>query len=526
VSTARLEIGGVARYIPVADWLTHYHRGRLKPDIIAALTLWALVVPQSLAYAQIAGLPPQAGLFATFAGLLGYGVLGTSHQLVVSPTSSTAAISAALVAPLAAGNNSDYASLIAMLTMIVGATFILLAVLRLGFVSRFIAASVTTGFMFGLGLTIIVGQLPKIFGIPGADSDNFIPQVKNLVNHLGDSNEWTIVLGAGALLILFAAARFTPRLPAALAVVVAGIVLVALFNLDSHGVEIVGALDSTVPAPAIPSVAWSDFETLIPGALIIAVIGFSEGVTVAQSMADEHDYEVRVDQELVGVGGANLLSGLFQGFVVGRGASQSAANDRAGARTELVSLIVSALVFLTSIALLPLFEDLPQAALGAIVIAAVSGFLNFAAMRRLSHIRRDSFWLAIVAMVAVLVLGVLPGLIIAVAIAIATLLVDFARPEGSALGRLPGTQTYVALESNPQADAPPGLLVYRLEAPLLFLNARHLRDAVRERMRSARDPSVRSRLTSPSAPTSTWAAGTSWERCRVNCSGRRPLSFW
>ncbi|HEY7270595.1 MAG TPA: SulP family inorganic anion transporter, partial [Dehalococcoidia bacterium] len=331
--------GRLSGVVPALDWLPNYNRSWLKPDVIAALTIWALIVPQSIAYAQIAGLPPQAGLYATFAGLLGYGLLGTSRQLIVSPTSSTAAISAALVAPLAAGDSSDYAALVASVAILVGATFIVMAALRLGFVSRFIAASVSTGFLFGLGLTIIAGQLPKVLGIQGADSDNFIPEVRNILQHLGDVSGWTLVLGAGAIAFLFAVARWRPGAPGALIVVAAGIALVALFGLEEHGVAVIGSVDAAFPTPAIPAISSDDLATLIPGALIIAVIGFSEGVTVAESMADEHDYEVKVNQELIGMGGANVLAGLFQGLIVGGGASQSAANDRAGAMSQLVSIL-------------------------------------------------------------------------------------------------------------------------------------------------------------------------------------------
>ena len=247
---------------------------------------------------------------------------------------------------------------------------------------------------------------------------------------------------------------------------------------SAHGVEVIGRLDSSVPLPAVPSIELSAFEELIPGALIIGVLGYAESVTVAQSMADEHDYEVRPDQELLATGFANLLSGVFQGFIVGGGASQSAANDRAGARTLLVSLVVSGLMALTAIALLPLFRDLPEAVLGAIVIAAVTGFINLPAMRRLARLRRDSFWTAVLALVAVLLLGVLPGLMIAVALSIILLLVHIARPASSVLVRRPGSQTFVPIEETVETERDAGVIVYRLDAPLLFLNAKHLRDEV------------------------------------------------
>ena len=235
---------------------------------------------------------------------------------------------------------------------------------------------------------------------------------------------------------------------------------------------------------------WDELVGLLPGAIAVAIIGYAESATVAESMANEHGYDVEPDRELRATGIANILSGLFQGFITGGGASQSAANDRAGANTQLVSLLVSGLTVVTAVALLPLFRDLPQAALGAVVISAVIGFLDLAALERVRRLRRDSFVIAVAAMLAVLALGVLQGLIVAVVISLAVFLVRASRPSGSVLGRIPGTGAYVALEHAPEARTEPGLLVYRLNAPLLFVNAKRLRDGIRAQVRDA-DPPVR-----------------------------------
>jgi len=475
--------------VPAVGWLRHYRRAWLRGDVVAALTTWALVVPQAIAYAQIAGLPPQAGLFAAFAGLLGYGLFGTCRQLIVSPTSSTAAISAAIVAPVALGDPERYAAASAALAMLVGVVLIALGLLRMGFVSRFISAGVQVGFMFGLGLTIIVGQLPKLLGVPPGDG-TFFGQAADLLGHLGDTNGWTAAIGLGSLAVLLGLKRVAPAVPAALAMVVAGIALVALFDLSARGVEVIGSVDGGVPLPAIPSVSWHDLLGLLPGAVAVAIIGYAESATVAESMGIEHGYDVEPDRELRAVGIANILSGLFQGFITGGGASQTAANDRAGAQTQLVSLLVAGLTVVTTIALLPLFRDLPQAALGAVVISAVVGFLNLAAMGRVRRLRRDSFVIALVAMVAVLALGVLQGLILAVVVSVGAFLIRSSRPSSSVLGRVPGTTAYVALEHAPAARTEPGRLVYRLNAPLLFVNAKRLRDGIRDELGDA-DPPVR-----------------------------------
>ena len=460
--------GRLAGLVPAVGWLTHYRRAWLRPDVVAALTTWALVVPQAIAYAQIADLPPQAGLFAAFAGLLGYALLGSSRQLIVSPTSSTAAITAALVAPVAGGDVARFGALAASLAILVGLVLALLGLLHMGFVSRFISAGVQAGFMFGLGLTIIVGQVPKLLGVPPGDGD-FFPQLGHLLTSLDDANLWTAAIGLGSLAVLFAAKRVAPTLPAALAVVVAGIAVVALFGLTGHGVAVIGRVEGAVPTLVLPAVGWRDLTALLPGALAIAVIGYAESATVAESLADEHGDTVRPDRELLAIGGANVLAGLFQGFITGGGASQSAANDRAGARTQLVSLLVSGLTVLTAVALLPLFRDLPHAVLGAIVISAVAGFLNLPALRRIARLRRDAFVLAMLALAGVLVFGVLGGLLLAVVLSILLLLDRQSRP-GSTV------------------RAEPGLLVLRLDAPMLFINAKLVRDRVREQLAAATGP--------------------------------------
>jgi SulP family sulfate permease len=447
--------------VPALDWLRHYRRAWLRGDVVAALTTWALVVPQAIAYAQIARLPPQAGLFAAFAGLVGYALFGTCRQLVVSPTSSTAAISAAIVAPVALGDADRFADLSAALAMLVGGVLIGLGALRMGFVSRFISAGVQVGFMFGLG--------PDHHRRPAAQAAGGARRP-----------------GQPGRAVRAAAGR--PGVPAALVVVVAGIAVVALWDLGGRGVEVIGAVEGAVPTPRLPSVGWEDLLGLLPGAVAVAIIGYAESATVAESMANEHGYHVEPDHELRATGIANILSGLFQGFITGGGASQSAANDRAGANTQLVSLLVAGLTAVTAVALLPLFRDLPQAALGAVVIGAVVGFLNLPALERVRRLRRESFVLALLAMVAVLALGVLQGLIVAAVASVGLLLVRTSRPSASVLGQAPDLPIWVALEHTPKARTEPGLLVYRLNAPVLFVNAKRPRDGIGAQVRQASPP--------------------------------------
>lgn len=467
----------LARYLPIAGWLPQYDKTWFKSDLVAGLTIWALVVPQAIAYAQIAGLPPQAGVFASFAAPLGYALFGTSRQLVCSPTSATAAISAALVAPVVIDHPDDYAAVSAALAILCGVAFFVLGKLKLGFISQFIASAVQTGFLFGLGMTIIVGQLFKVFGFPGNDGP-FYKQAWYLLKHLGDTSGWTLAIGAGAFVAVFLLGRLMPRLPAALILVALSIVIVSVFDLADKGVDVVGTVDRAIPTPALPIVSIGALLSLVPGTLAIVVVGYSESISVAKRFADEHRYQIQPNQELTALGVSTALGGFFQGFITAGGASQSAANDRAGAKTQVSSIVLAILAALTSIALMPLFKNLPQAVLAAIVINAVLGFVNVPALRRLEKLRRESFYLAIAALVGVLVLGILPGLLITIAISLLLLLSRFGRPELSEVAPLPGSDIGVALDNHPDLSTPTGMLIVRPEAPMLFANANWIRDAI------------------------------------------------
>lgn len=465
------------------SWLKGYDRSWLRFDVIAALTTWALVVPQSIAYGQIAGLPPQAGLFTAFGSLLGYALLGTSRQLIVSPASATAAISASLIAPLALGDAARYWSLSSLLAIIVGVTFIVYGLLKLGFVSQFIAASVQAGLMFGLGLTIIAGQVPKLLGLPAADG-TFINECLSIVRNIGATNATTLLLGAASLIALLAGKRLAPKLPMPLVVVVVSIVVVTVLGLAGRGVDVIGDVGTQVPLPKIPSFELRDLGALMAGAIALSLIGYAESDTVAEEFASKNRYDIKPDQELVALGVANISSGVFQGFLVAGGASQSATNERAGAKSQLSGLLVGGLIFLTAALLMPLFANLAQAVLGAIVISAVIGFLNVPALRRIFQLRRGSFWLAMAALFGVLILGMLPGLLLAILISALMLLVAISRPRATELGKLPDSTEFASLAGERGAQAVPGLVILRLDAPMIAFNAQSARNLIRERVRT------------------------------------------
>ena len=467
----------LARYLPIAGWLPDYERRWFKSDLVAALTVWALVVPQAIAYAQIAGLPPQAGVFASFAAPLGYALFGTSRQMICSPTSATAAISAALVAPVVVDHPEDFAAMSAALAILCGIAFFLLGKLELGFVSQFIASAVQTGFLFGLGLTIIIGQLFQVFGFAANDGP-FYKQAWYFLQHLDETHGWTLAIGAGSFLAVFLLGRFIPKLPAALIMVALSIAIVSIFDLADKGVDVVGTVDRAIPTPAIPIVDLGNLLTLVPGVLAIVVVGYSESISIAKRFADEHQYRIQPNQELKALGVSSALGGLFQGFITGGGASQSAANDRAGAKTQISSILLAILAALTSIALMPLFKNLPQAVLAAIVINAVMGFVNISAVRQVRTLRPESFYLTLTAIVGVLFLGILPGLLITVAISILLLLGYIGRPAVPEVALLPGSDVAVSLANNPELSAQDGLLILRPDTMTLFANVSSVRSAV------------------------------------------------
>lgn len=464
----------ISRMLPITEWLPHYDRAWLRSDVLAGVTVWAFAVPQSMAYAHIAGLPPQAGIFVSFAAPLGYALFGTSRQLVCGPSSSTAAISAAHIAPLVASHPAEFAAMSAMLALVCGVILLVMGLLRLGFISQFIATSVQIGFAFGLGMTILAGQLFTLFGIAGVGGP-FYRQLLHFVTHLDQANGWTLALGAASLVAILTLRRLAPAIPAALVVVAVSIVVTWRFGLTNHGVATIGEIDRLLPFPALPLVSPDTLPALIPAAAAIIMVSYSESTTIARTYASEHHYEIRPNQELIALGVSGIASGLFQGFVTSGGASQSVENNRAGAKTQVSSMVLAALAVFTAAALLPLIANLPLAVLGAIVIVTVMGLINVPAMQRMWRIRRQGFALALVALISVLLLGIATGLIIAVFLSLLQLLVQLSRPRA---------------ELVPMPEAAPAagdqLLGIRPDGPLLFINAAWVRDRLKARIADAK----------------------------------------
>ena len=466
------------RYFPIATWARHYPREAWNPDLISGLTVGGVMVPVALAYAQMAGLPLQMGLYAAFLSLIAYAIFGTSRHLKVTTSSTMAVMSAAVVAPLAMGDASLYVAMSAALAIIVGVILIILGFARLGFISDFLSKSVVTGFVFGLALNIAIGQAPKIFGVP-AGSGNFFQQLFQLLSNLDETNPWAFLIGAGSIALILVLKRLYPRIPAALVALAAGILVVSAFNLDEQGVSIVGIIPTGLPTLTIPRVGVGNFFFLVAGAAGIVFLAVGESLGAARSFASRYHYDIQPDQELIALGASNVSAGLFQGFTVDASLSQTATADAAGARTQVSSLVTAAVVIVTVAFLAPLFHNLPNAALGAIVITSVIGLMDVGEMRRYYASRRTDFVVALAALLGVITTDVLTGLVIAVLLSLVMLLYRASRPYITTLGRVPEQPgEYSDVSRHPRYPQVPGMLVLRVDAPLYFFNSNVARDQI------------------------------------------------
>jgi sulfate permease, SulP family len=470
---------GIRRFVPILQWLPAYDRGWLRFDVIAGVTVWGLLVPESIAYAGLAGLAPQAGLYTLLVTLAAYAIFGTSRHLVAAATSAAAVLLASSVGPLAGSDASRYASDAAALVIFCGGLFLIAGALRLGFVAQFLSRPVMEGFVFGLAIFVTVSQLPKLFGIEKGSGDT-VAQLVHLIGHLGDSSAATLAVGAGALALLFALERLAPKIPGGLVALVLGIVISSIFSLSAHGVKIVGHVPSGLPTPSVPSVHGSDIAPLVASAAGLLLVIFSESLGAADTFATKHGYEIDPDQELIALGVANVGSGLVGGLAGGGSLSQSAVNEGAGARSEVSPLVAAVLIVVTVLVLTPLFKNLPEAVLAALIIHAVSHLWKVAEMRRYLRLQPLEFWLALATLLGVITIDVLPGLVIGVGAMLLLVVYHASRPHVGTLGHVPGEPgVYGDVGRHPDYDPIPDLLVLRLEAPLFYANATPVRDAIK-----------------------------------------------
>jgi sulfate permease, SulP family len=470
---------GVRRYVPILAWLPGYDRTWLRYDVIAGATIWGLLVPEMIAYAGLAGLPPQAGLYTLLVTLIAYAVFGSSRHVVAAGTSAAAVLLASGVADRSPASAAEYATLGAGLVLLCGCLFLAAGLLRMGFVAQFLSRPVMEGFVFGLALFVTVSQLPKLLGIEKGDGDT-IRQLGHVVAHLADASAATVAVGIAALLLLFGAERFARHLPGGLIALVLGIVLSAALSLSDHGVAIVGTVPSGLPSVGVPSISSSDALALLAAAGGMVLVIFSESLGAAENFAQKHGYEIDSNQEMIALGVANIGSGLVGGLASGGSLSQTAVNEGAGARSEVSPIVAAALGLVTILLLTPLFKDLPEAVLAALIIHAVSHLWKVAEFRRYRSENQPEFWLGLMTLVGVVTLDVLPGLLIGVVSMLILTIYHASRPHVSILGAVPGAVgAYGDVERHPDYPRPEGVLLLRLEAPMFYANASLIRDRIK-----------------------------------------------
>jgi sulfate permease, SulP family len=470
---------GIRRYVPIVRWLPEYRRTDLPFDVVAGATIWGLLVPEMIAYAGLAGLPPQAGLYTLLASLVAYAIFGTSRHVVVAGTSAAAVLLASSVTGLAPSDFSDYAAHAALLVIFCGLLFLAAGVVRLGFIANFLSRPVVEGFVFGLAIFVTIKQLPKLFGIEGGSGDS-VKQLAHVIRHVGDTNGPTLAVGLCALAVLFLGERFFPRVPGGLVVLVLGIAVSGALDLSSHGVAIVGKVPSGLPSVSVPHVSRADLAPLLAGAAGMLLVIFSESLGAAENFATKHGYEIEPDQELIALGFANLGSGLLGGLGAGGSLSQSAVNEGAGARSEVSPLVASVLALVTVLFLTPVFKNLPEAVLAALIIHAVSHLWKVKEFRLYYYEQRLEFWVGVATLAGVVTIDVLPGLLIGVVSMVLLVIYHATRPHVSVLGRVPGVaDAYGDVGRHPDYRAVPGLLLLRLEAPLFYANAALVADRIK-----------------------------------------------
>lgn len=471
---------------PPAQWLPAYEGRWLRADLVAGITLAAYAIPVSLAYAALAGLPPQVGIYGYLLGGVGYALFGSSRHLAIGPTSAISLMVGGAVGQMAGGDVVLYGQIATVAGFVLAAMSVLAWLLRLSTLTNFISETILLGFKAGAGLTIASTQLAALFGVPGG-GDGFFSRLLAVGRQLGDADLATMGVGFAALALLFAGEKVMPGRPVALLVVALSILVVSFTQLGQMGLALVGNIPSGLPDLDLPGLRPRDVDGVIPLAFGCLLLAYIEGVSAARTFAAEHGYPLDARQELLGLGMANLAVAFGGGYPVAGGLSQSAVNEKAGAKTPLALLFASATLALCLVFLTGLVENLPKAVLAAIVLIAVKGLINFREMARLLHVSRFEFWVSMVAFAAVLVEGILRGVLFAALVSILMLLHRVAHPHVAFLGRIPGTRRFSDLERHPDNERVPGVLAFRVESSLLYFNAENVKRAVLDCLRNETD---------------------------------------
>jgi len=466
-------------WIPLLRDLRQYRPEWLSHDLIAGLSVAAVQVPTAIAYANLAGFPPEVGLYASMLPVLIYALFGSSRQLVVGPDAATCAMIAALLLPLAHGNLAHYLQLSAALAIMAGLLMLIGGMTRMGFIVNFFARPILIGFLNGVALSIIAGQLGKLVGITVLNRD-FAPSLIELVERLGETHGFSLATGLSTLMLLILVRRFAPRAPAALVALLAAGLAVFLLGFDGEGVKLVGAVPSGLPAFSLPNLGYEGAQKIFMDAVGLVIVTFTSGMLTARSFATRNGYAINADQEMRAIGLSNIASGFFGGFAVTGADSRTAVNDASGGKTQLVSVVAALATAVVALFLAEPLGHLPIAALAAVLIYSAWGLLDFAAYRYLRKIDRFEFHLSLGTTVGVMVIGVLPGVVLAILLALLNVLVKIYRPADTLLGKVPGMESFHDLSLSPDSEPVPGMIIYRFEAPLLFFNADYFKARVLE----------------------------------------------
>ena len=481
----------VAGRVPGLRLARGYQRRWLRGDVVAGVALTVLLVPQGMAYAELAGLPPVTGLYTTVIALLSYAVFGPSRVLVLGPDSALGPLIAATILPLvgADGDPAQAVALAGMLAVLMGLLCIVAGFVRLGILAELLAKPVRIGFLNGIAVVVLVSQLPKLFGF-STDATGLLDEVEAFVRGVADGRTVpaALVIGVASLAVIVGFREWFPKVPGILIAVVGAAAATTVFSLTEHGVSVVGPIPAGFPTPAFPSVSLHDIGALLVAAAGIAFVTLTDTVTLSRSFAGARADAVDANQEIVALGVANAAAGCFQGFPVSASASRTAVAETAGSRTQLTGVIGAVAIIVILVADGGLARDLPQSTLAAIIIAAALRLFDLGTLRWLWRVRRSEFFLSIAALLGVAVVGVLEGIVVAIVLSLANFVRHAWRPYDAVLGRIPGRKGYHDIDRHPEAQQIPGLVVYRFDAPLFFANAELFAHRVIETVRADEDP--------------------------------------
>ena len=477
----------VRRCFPIIEWLPSYKKQWLSSDLIAGTTLAAFTIPEAIAYSDLAGMPPQAGLYACIAAPILYTLFGTSRQLAVGPTSAVSVLVASALGALTVNSPAQYAALAAMTAILVGLIAFVAYLLRLGVLMKFISESVLVGFSSGAALYIASTQLGKLFGIHGAQGE-FIERISHLIRHMGETNPWALGLGLVALVILVTGEHLVRRVPWSLIIVLGSIGLMHIVDPHALGISVAGAIPSGFPAVSLPLNALPDVRQILPGAFAIFVLAYVEGMSMARTFASKHGYRADPNQELLALGCASIGAGFTQSYPVAGSFSRSALNDQVGARTQLASGFSALLIVLVVLYLTGIFSKLPEFILAVVVLVAVKGLFKWKQLIKLFELSPPEFSTALSAFAGVLVFGILDGVVIGALLSLLIFIWRASQSNVSVLGKVPGQPQFSSMQENPENIPVPGMIIVRVDAGLFYANAESIKDTIMELVRQSDKP--------------------------------------